>query len=272
MIPVSVIIPCHNSESTIARCIESVLGQTAVPEELIIVDDASTDGTLNVIETARKHHLGTLVVVRHTRNCGPSVARNAGWRAATQPYVAFLDSDDTWHPKKLELQYGWMQSHPEVSLTAHPMTQIHSECESLDPPPIWRERTVSRSAMLARKFIFTPSVMVRRQIPFRFAEDMRHCEDYFLWLQIVFSGHRACFLDIPLAFMYKHPYNTNGLGSNLLAMELGELSGLKRLWRSQMIGTPTFLGMCIYSVSKCSIRYLRRVARISTGIRSYSRA
>ncbi|PZQ14087.1 MAG: glycosyl transferase [Rhodanobacter denitrificans] len=104
---VSVIMPVYNAESTLQRSIDSVLGQTHRALELIAVDDGSSDGSAALIEAQRQHDARVRLI--RQANAGVAAARNAGIAAATGSHVAFLDSDDWWHPRKLELQLAQMQ-------------------------------------------------------------------------------------------------------------------------------------------------------------------
>jgi glycosyltransferase involved in cell wall biosynthesis len=94
-VPVSVLIPAYNRERMLRRALESVLAQRPAPAEIVVVDDASTDGTAAVAE-----ELGARVV-RHEHNGGEGAARNSAIAAATQPWLALLDSDDEWLPHHL---------------------------------------------------------------------------------------------------------------------------------------------------------------------------
>jgi glycosyltransferase involved in cell wall biosynthesis len=98
---VSVVLPTYNRETSIRTAVNSVLGQTFVDLELIVVDDCSNDGTVAVLETIDDPRLR---VIRHARNAGGSAARNTGLAAARGPWVAFQDSDDEWLAAKLERQ------------------------------------------------------------------------------------------------------------------------------------------------------------------------
>lgn len=98
---VSVIMPVFNAAATVARALDSVFAQTMTPLEIIVVDDASTDNTCAVLDAYR----GRGLIVLHTdRNCGAGTARNRGAAIARGAYLAFIDADDQWHPKKLEQQ------------------------------------------------------------------------------------------------------------------------------------------------------------------------
>ena len=117
-ISVSVIVPVFNSATTILRALDSIFSQTTQPQEIIIVDDASTDDSCAVIEKYIENKL-TAKLLRFASNRGPSAARNAGWAVASGDYVAFLDADDAWHRKKLETQFLFMQDNPEFAITGH---------------------------------------------------------------------------------------------------------------------------------------------------------
>jgi len=120
LVAVSVVVPCYRCKETIERAVASVMGQTQVPAELILVDDQSGDGSLDLLKLIQsKYGCNQIKVVSLTVNQGAASARNAGWDVATQPYVAFLDADDAWHPLKIEIQLEWMLKHPGAALTGH---------------------------------------------------------------------------------------------------------------------------------------------------------
>jgi glycosyltransferase involved in cell wall biosynthesis len=106
---VSVIIPSYNCAPYLAEAIDSVLGQTCPPHEVIVVDDGSTDGSL---EIARGY--GDAVVVVAQENAGVSAARNRGFDLATGDWLALLDADDLWSSDKLERQLSTVKGHSEV--------------------------------------------------------------------------------------------------------------------------------------------------------------
>jgi len=106
---VSVIIPCYNAEGYIKDAVNSVVIQTYPFTEIIVVDDCSNDKTHDILETLREQ-LPNLFVFRTKKNSGtPAVPRNIGIRVATGKWIALLDADDAWHPRKLEIQMYFLK-------------------------------------------------------------------------------------------------------------------------------------------------------------------
>lgn len=106
---ISVVIPTYDRSASLRRAIASVFCQTIDDYELIVVDDGSTDDTLQVLADI---HDSRLRVIRHPKNLGASTARNSGVNASHGTYVAFLDSDDEWLPDKLAKQTALMAGQP----------------------------------------------------------------------------------------------------------------------------------------------------------------
>lgn len=107
---VSIITPSFNSVNYICHTIESILNQSYRNWELLIIDDCSTDNSREVIESYVNQD-ARIKLICLEQNSGAAVARNTGIENATGRFIAFLDSDDTWHPKKLEQQVGFMLNH-----------------------------------------------------------------------------------------------------------------------------------------------------------------
>jgi glycosyltransferase involved in cell wall biosynthesis len=107
---ISVAIPVYNSARTIRMTLDSVLAQTRPADEILVLDDGSTDKTLSILKS-----YGTRITTIAQRNGGPAVARNILCGRATGNLVAFLDSDDLWHPEYLENQERLFQAHPRAA-------------------------------------------------------------------------------------------------------------------------------------------------------------
>ena len=96
---ISVIIPTFNRKKLLERALSSVFKQTLQPDEILVIDNGSTDGTVEMLSNKYPN----VICIEEIRN-GVSAARNAGVLKAKSQWIAFLDSDDVWHPKKLETQ------------------------------------------------------------------------------------------------------------------------------------------------------------------------
>jgi glycosyltransferase involved in cell wall biosynthesis len=217
--PVSIIVPCYRCADTIQAAVASVASQTLQPAELLLVDDCSGDGTLDILnELARTYGHGWISVHALERNSGPSRARNHGWEHATQKFVGFLDADDTWHPRKLERQFELLRAEPAVSLVA---TRIGTL--PLDPPDGESDHGTGVTRLLPLQLLLTnpiptSSVLMRRDIPFRFNESRCRAEDYQLWNEVALAGHLCVILNSLLTFRRKAAYGASGLSGDIEAM------------------------------------------------------
>lgn len=256
----SVIIPCYQCKGTIARALASVAFQTWLPQEVILVDDGNNEETAQFLEEIRKLYGENWIrLLRLPENQGPGAARNAGWDASTQPYIAFLDADDTWHPRKVELQLSFMLQHPEAVLTAHRWTWLERGGGGNVPDNLSKVRThpISPRWLLLSNRLATPTVMLRRNLPFRFDPRKRFSEDYLLFLTILLSGFPGFYLEATLTYLHKPPYGASGLSGKLWAMEVGELDTYLHLYRKGLIPPWILMGLIPFSLAK----YARRVVR-----------
>ena len=187
--PISVVIPCYRCGATIDRAVASVLAQSLPVAEIILVDDASGDDTLEILTGIRERCGSELIrIVEASTNCGPGEARNLGWAEALQPWIAFLDADDAWHPEKVEIQYRWLLDHPDAVLCAH-QTIVAQSTEWPLPAKI-TARPIDPARLPYSNIIPTRSVIVRRDVPCRFYPGKRYAEDFALWLKIKSSSRR----------------------------------------------------------------------------------
>lgn len=179
---VSVVIPAWNAAETIARAVQSVLVQSFVPQEIIVVDDGSTDGTV-----AKARACGPVRPVVMPRRSGAGAARNAGIRAAAGSWIAFLDADDEWLPQKLEKQ---MRASAETSVIFCASEEFAPDGTTLGDT--LRGQTVDCSpdafkSLLRANFIATPTVMAPRDLLLQlggFDEGLPVAEDQDLWIRL----------------------------------------------------------------------------------------
>lgn len=194
---VSVIMPVFNAERTMRKSIESVLQQTMGKLELILIDDASRDGSASIIEGFARHD-ARVKAIRQPVNAGVAEARNAGIRAASGTHIALLDSDDWWHPRKLELQLDKMkETLAMVSYTAYQRVAEDGRLLSRVDPPA----QVDHHDMLESNHIGNLTGIYDRTLGDVSFMPMGH-EDYVFWLDRVRRAGLAVRVDHdePLAY------------------------------------------------------------------------
>jgi glycosyltransferase involved in cell wall biosynthesis len=195
--PVSVVIPAYNCAAWIAEALDSVLLQTVPPRQIIVVDDGSSDQTPDVV----RPYVGRVQYV-HQENRGVSAARNRGIHAAREEFVAFLDADDVWHPRKLELQLRAFERRPELGILSCPTYRWPGGAlPELAPEPALPVRPVRWEQVVVRNRLNTSAVMVRREVLRRagpFDRGLHGPEDRDLWLRVLEIAPGAT-LEIPLS-------------------------------------------------------------------------
>jgi glycosyltransferase involved in cell wall biosynthesis len=134
----SVVIPAFNAEQTLTAAIESVLMQTIAPTAVIVVDDGSTDRTVEIARTYAPH-----VTVLQQANAGPGAATTRGIEAVTTPLLACNDADDIWLPDKAAAQLEWLEQHPDVdAVFGHVKAFGQEEVLRVDAQENWGRTTM----------------------------------------------------------------------------------------------------------------------------------
>lgn len=212
---VSVIIPAFNAEDFVAETIESVLAQTRAADEIIAVDDGSTDGTLEVLRS-----FGPDVAVLSKPNGGPASARNLAIRHSTGDLLAFLDCDDLWMPEKLEKQIRYLDEHPQTGLLFSEAVMFsESDGKQIDHGTIgWTVDPTFRQ-LLFGDFIPNSTVVIRRGCVDRVgylneSRDLIAVEDYEYWMRIARHFEMAGIAE-PLAMYRLRDGNLMGDGSDI---------------------------------------------------------
>jgi glycosyltransferase involved in cell wall biosynthesis len=200
LLKVSVIIPTHNRADTLGSAIQSVLEQTYLSCEVIVVDDGSDDSTRTVVDSFS----GSVRYFYQTRR-GPSAARNTGIQKAEGEFLSFLDSDDLFLPGKIASQVMFLTENPQVGM-------VHSSYISVDYDLVPKALHIADSAgstyrrLMLRCSIATPTVMVRREVfdrVGRFDESMDIEEDIDMWIRIA-RVYRVGVLHEPLSKVRVH--------------------------------------------------------------------
>lgn len=218
---VSVVIPAYNAAWCVGRAIDSVLAQSFRDFELIVVDDGSTDGTATLLAA-----YGAALRVVTQANGGMSSARNAGIRAATGRYIAFLDADDRWLPDKLARQVALLEARPELAFCAAVASFEDPEGRCVGE---WRGAS-GATAGISEVFAHhgavaggASAVLARQALVMElggFDETLAGAEDTDLWIRLAGRGGFACLAE-PLVVVLRRP---GSVSSNRETMRRGALA------------------------------------------------
>ncbi|MCB0391222.1 MAG: glycosyltransferase [Bdellovibrionales bacterium] len=220
---VSIVLPTYNRKSTLARAIKSILQQTHSSWELLIIDDGSTDNSMELLDSIEDSRVHWLTL---PSNKGVSTARNKGIEQSKYDWIALIDSDDEWLPNKLEEQINFIERHPSYQFVhcdeiwirrgqrvnphkkhAKHGGRIYEHCLPLC--------CVSPSASLIHKKLFLEEGF--------FKEDYPVCEDYDLWLRF-FSKYEAGYLNKLL--LKKYGGHSDQLSNKYFAMDYWRVKAL----------------------------------------------
>ena len=195
---ISVCIPTHNSARYLAHAIDSALRQTVADLEVVVFDDASTDGTVDAIESIRDSRLKYF---RQDRRVGVASNRNSCLAVARGEYIAWLDSDDWYYPHMLEVQSAVLDRHCDVGLAHAGFEVVDADGHRLPdwPQPFDRDRVESgREAfgeLVLSNYITAPTVLVRRSCHEQagpYATDIgKASTDWEMWLRLSLKGDVA---------------------------------------------------------------------------------
>lgn len=254
---VSVVIPCFNCQDTILRAVESVWNQKLRPSEVIIVNDCSNDKTQSILsEIYNQYGDEWIKIINLEKNCGPSYARNVGWKEARGDYIAFLDADDSWYPDKIKVQYSLMKKNENIYISGHLMN--YPGLKKKNNSSTIEIKRLNFKDFLIKNYFATPSVMVKKEVSERFDVTQKYSEDYLLWLNILWKHEDGLFINHYLGELHKKPYGESGLSGNLFLMEKGEITTYKKIF-SQVRGIKKLLFVPILFISL--IKFMRRLFR-----------
>ena len=201
---VSVIIPTHNAEKTISRCLDSVLKQSYNQIEIICGDDCSSDSTYNILcEYERKYK--NIITFRNAKNSKAAFTRNECIKHAKGDFIAQIDDDDYMDPERIQKQIDYLLNHPDVDF-------VGSEMYYFDEKGIWKKNDVivnpSKESFLKTTAFSNPSVTFRKDClirvdGYRVAKETVRGQDYDLYMRLYANGFRGENMTEPLTYYYR---------------------------------------------------------------------
>lgn len=191
---VSIIMPAHNAEKYIRQSIQSVINQSYQNWELIITDDASTDRTIEVIESFNEDRIQ---ILKLTKNAGAAVARNTSIERAKGDFMAFLDSDDLWHKDKLAKQIAFMQDN-KISFSSTEYANIDENGQLINITK--NHDQLDYDGIL--KYCPGNSTVIynTKQLGKFYIPNIRKRNDFVMWLQVIKSAQILYGLKEPLTY------------------------------------------------------------------------
>lgn len=265
---VSVIIPTYNYAAFVCQAVDSALAQTHPAEEIIVVDDGSVDDTRTRLDS-----YGDRIRTIYQSNQGLSAARNTGIRAARGDWVAFLDSDDVWHPRKLEVQGHYLAGHPEVALlAAQALADYSGEWPQLPGPEAAQVTAVTLDEIVFRSRFGPSGVVVRKDCFERvglFDTSLRSAEDRDMWIRLA-SIYRVGRVELPLWWYRVHGQSMSNAAGRMeenerrvldKAFETLPCLAERRLLRRQALSYAAFAAAYTYGTAGMHLRSLTRLLR-----------
>lgn len=236
---ITVAIPAYQTERFIAETLESILAQTHPPDEVIVVDDGSTDGTAGELE-----RFGERIRVIRQPNGGCAAAFNTAFRAASCDFVAECGSDDIWEPHKLERQIEALRANPEIDIAfgAARVFGTAEGCWGLPDSQSLQAGILDRRSFARTMYLLNPicpsTLLIRRSLYERlgpFAEDIG-TEDYEYWMRSLRGG--AVFYYDPAMLVRYRRHDANA-SSNHLSMRHADL--LVHRWYADEVDDPALV-------------------------------
>ena len=201
---ISVIMSAYNTEKYIAEAIESILNQTLRDFELIIINDASTDNTLDIIKKYTKKDK-RIKVISLKKNVGAAEARNMGLKIANGKYIAIMDSDDISLPERFRIQYNYLEKNKNIFLLAGGFYHINTSGEVINQESKRYNSKQIKEILIKRNVLHNPTLMFRNEDNIFYREKFVPAEDYDLLLRLL-SNNKNMYLLPDILIKYRvHP-------------------------------------------------------------------
>lgn len=215
----AVIIPVYNGEAFVAKAIESCLQQTMLPDEIVVIDDASKDDTISIVQSFNSP---LIKLEQNKKNSGPSFSRNRGMQLADADWILFLDADDVFHPEKIKIIDGYIRNNTGVKAIGHSFDVGLLNEKKIFSQPFPQAKQITVREVLLKNPVVTPALCVHAQNRISFNEQMSYAEDHDFILRTT-EQFGLWFVNLPLCSLQRLPLTGGGISSNKWKMRKGEM-------------------------------------------------
>lgn len=215
---VSVVIPVHNSQKYLKECLDSVVNQTYSNLEIIVIDDASEDDSVSIVNSLNDDRI---ILIRLSENKGVSIARNKGIEIATGDYLCFIDADDVWKNDKIEKQIRFIANSGYSFIYSNYIFLKYDIKNQVKYRITKVPRKLSYEEAIKNTTIFISTVMIdlrKVKKEYIYMPDLQIGQDTAAWWQVLKQGFIAYGMDDALAYYRVH---TKSLSSNKIKAVLG---------------------------------------------------
>ncbi|MGB3780031.1 MAG: glycosyltransferase family 2 protein, partial [Tunicatimonas sp.] len=231
---ISVLIPVYNRRESLLRAVDSVVHQTLVPDEIIVADDASNFSVKDFLLAKRPLISDRVKVVRTSGNTGVSGARNLAFQNSTGSLIALLDSDDYWHPEKLDKQLAVFAQNPAVGIVSCQQYIVNGNKITNHNKKLIQENLFDQ--LISDWHPPNPSTLLLRRsyletVPFN--ENIRYLEDLDWWLKVALLQPSVAYVDEPLMFYCLD--ENNRLSYTTYQKRFTKIEQLISLWKDDII-------------------------------------
>lgn len=257
-IKISVVVPMYNSEKTIEKVLDSVAGQTYIKniEEVIIVNDGSTDNSLELVNKYKETNKTLNIIVIDKKNGGVSSARNAGMVKATGNWIALLDSDDIWLPSKIEKQVKTILKHPDIDFLGGDADDIRLKIGFRKINKLYKANIKD---LCIKSFPNTSTIVFRKSVIDTiglFDEKQKYAEDGNYYMRIC---NKFNYYHLPVTLINygfgKRGFGESGLSANLKGMYDGNVKNIKELKADKIISSSFYYFLRVFFW----LKYIRRI-------------
>lgn len=241
---ISIIIPLYNAEKYIGKAIQSVVDQTYTYWELIIIDDCSTDGSINVVN---QYELDSIKLIALQENRGAAYARNEGIKAANGRFIAFLDADDFWDKYKLERQLEFSLHHEYAfTFTGYKYTDEQGvSIGSVNIPERITYKEALKNTTISTITVLIDLQHIKKELIYMPLTTTR--EDTATWWQILRSGIVAYGMNEPLSYYRRHSKSSS---ANKIRAVVGTWRMYRNCEKLTLVSSMYYFMFYIYNAIK----------------------